>query len=637
MNTSRLLSGLCIIICLLLPSVVALIPANTTQAQPADSAWPMFRQNPSHTGRSPYGGPEVPKPKWSFTAGQILSSPAIGADGTVYVGSSDGKLYAVNRDGSKKWDFPTGWLFSSPAIGADGTVYVGSSDNKLYAVNPDGSRKWDFPTGDRIYSSPAIGADGTIYVGSWDNNLYAVNPDGSKRWDFTTGDDIISSPAIGSDGTIYVGSWDSKLYAINPNGSLRWSFTAGIDGWSSPAIGADGTIYFGSYDFRLYAVNPDGSKRWDFPTGNAIISSPAIGADGTIYIGSFDNKLYAINPNGSLRWSFTTGSEVWSSPAIGADGTIYVGSWDNKLYAINPDGSKKWDFTTGYRIYSSPAIGADGTIYVGSYDNKLYAITEEFDLQISSGTGGSVSAPGQGTFTYDRGTGVNLVAEAEEGYRFVNWTGDIATIADVDAASTTITMNGDYSITANFMAQYDLTISSSAGGSVSTPGIGAFTYDGGMRVDLVAEAEEGYRFVNWTGDIATIANVSAASTTITMDADYSITANFIAQYDLTISSSAGGSASTPGIGSFTYDGGAVVTLVAEAEKGYRFVNWTGDVGAVANVNAAQTVITMNDEYSITANFERRINWVLIGGVAGALVIAGLVVFFVRRNKSARNR
>ena len=76
--------------------------------------------------------------------------------------------------------------------------------------------------------------------------------------------------------------------------------------------------------------------------------------------------------------------------------------------------------------------------------------TTEYNLIISSTEGGSATSPGEGTFTYDEGEAVNLVAEADEGYRFVNWTGDVATIADVNDATTTITMNGDYTITANF-------------------------------------------------------------------------------------------------------------------------------------------------------------------------------------------
>jgi branched-chain amino acid transport system substrate-binding protein len=90
----------------------------------------------------------------------------------------------------------------------------------------------------------------------------------------------------------------------------------------------------------------------------------------------------------------------------------------------------------------------------------------------------------------------------------------------------------------------------------------------------------------------------------------------LAQYDLTISSTEGGLVTTPGegTGSFTYDEGEVVDLVATPDEYYRFVNWTGDVGTVADVNAARTTITMNGSYEITANFEetRPITFAIVG-------------------------
>jgi len=178
--------------------------------------------------------------------------------------------------------------------------------------------------------------------------------------------------------------------------------------------------------------------------------------------------------------------------------------------------------------------------------------TTEYVLTISSTEGGSVTTPGEGTYPYceEQGERVNLVATPDAGYRFVNWTGDVGTIANVNAARTTITVNGDYFITANFeeipdhdgeipdhdgeipdhdeeIPEYDLTISSTSGGSVTTPGEGTFTYDEGTVVDLVAEADAHYQFVNWTGDVGTIADVNAAITTITMNGDYAITANFL--------------------------------------------------------------------------------------------------------------
>ena len=123
--------------------------------------------------------------------------------------------------GNPIWEFETGLgilafgVTSSPAIGSDGTVYVGAWDKKLYAINgKSGVKLWEFETGNTVHSSPAIRSDGTVYVGSFDKNLYAINgKTGVKLWEFETGNSVISSPAIGSDGTVYVGSND-KLYAI---------------------------------------------------------------------------------------------------------------------------------------------------------------------------------------------------------------------------------------------------------------------------------------------------------------------------------------------------------------------------------------------------------------------------------------
>ncbi|MCP4708887.1 MAG: hypothetical protein GY869_09705 [Planctomycetes bacterium] len=74
------------------------------------------------------------------------------------------------------------------------------------------------------------------------------------------------------------------------------------------------------------------------------------------------------------------------------------------------------------------------------------------NLTISSSAGGSVTRPGEGVFIRFFGTPVHLAAEAKRGYRFVNWTGDVAGLANVDAAVTTIIVHGDHSIIANFVA-----------------------------------------------------------------------------------------------------------------------------------------------------------------------------------------
>lgn len=119
-----------------------------------DSPWPMFRGGPRHTGRSPYQGVQEDNVKWSYNTGGMIT-------------------------------------FSSPAIGSNGIIYVGSKDNKLYALNPDGSLKWSYKINvseasvaiDRVRSSPAIGSDGTVYIGSYSGKLYAF---GSKKYTLMT-------------------------------------------------------------------------------------------------------------------------------------------------------------------------------------------------------------------------------------------------------------------------------------------------------------------------------------------------------------------------------------------------------------------------------------------------------------------
>ena len=81
--------------------------------------------------------------------------------------------------GIKLWEFETGdKVTSSPAIGSDGTVYVGSWDKKLCAINgKTGVKLWEFTTGDFVTSSTAIGPDGTVYIGSHDKKVYAIKTD----------------------------------------------------------------------------------------------------------------------------------------------------------------------------------------------------------------------------------------------------------------------------------------------------------------------------------------------------------------------------------------------------------------------------------------------------------------------------
>lgn len=324
------------------------------------------------------------------TAGGITGAPAVGGDGTVYVGSTDKSLYAFSPDGSQKWAYATGGLIDtcSPAIADDGTVYVGSADGALYALNPDGTLKWKHAFGSSTNPvgagcSPAIAADGTIYLRVSDGYLHALNPaDGSERWKqniHSTAAGFYGTPVIGADGTIYQGSdeTDHTVYAFNPDGSLKWTapLAANEGVYGTPAIDAAGNLYVVTLTGAVYSFTAAGAQRWTFTAGGDISSSVALSADGTtMYFAGYDAKLYALNTaTGTQRWAYPLGDQVRaSSPAIDANGVIYVGSYDGNLYAVNADGTLNRTYDTADVIRSAPAI-AGTALYVGSNDQKLYA------------------------------------------------------------------------------------------------------------------------------------------------------------------------------------------------------------------------------------------------------------------------
>ncbi|MEO0081855.1 MAG: PQQ-binding-like beta-propeller repeat protein [candidate division WOR-3 bacterium] len=347
---------------------------------------------------------------WRCVVGSSATgSPAVGADGTVYVGSG-GKLTAVNPDGTRRWEYQTGGSggFGSVALAADGTIYasywVDGLGDQLYAFYPDGSPKWMFPVpSGHGPGCITVGPDSTVYVVAGGNSeFYALRPNGTLKWVFDIGYEVGGDavPPIGDDGAAYCGGWWSySLSAVSPYGSEIWSFH--IDGGveRGPAIGSDGTIYVGSVANPIggsqpsyfYAIRPNGSQRWRFLADGHIRVTPAIGTDGTIYFGTQAGTFYALNPNGTIRWSYSAGVRFWASPpVITFGGVICVGSNEGRLLAFNPDGTLRWTYTAGGTI-GPLAIGTDGTIYFGSADGYLYAI-------VGPGTG---SADGWPMFQHD--------------------------------------------------------------------------------------------------------------------------------------------------------------------------------------------------------------------------------------------
>ena len=349
--------------------------------------------------------------KWKFTTkAWEVSSPAVDS-GVVYFLSYDGNFYALDAaSGLVKWKFktegekhysgthlhylqpasekmPDPWDFylSSPGV-SNGTVYFGSSDGNVYALDIySGALKWKFKTGDVVHSSPAI-ADGTLYIGSWDTYLYALDAaSGTEKWRFKTGDDpdahnhvgIQASPAV-ADGLVYFGSRDSYAYAVDAaTGKQVWKFSTDGSWVNNSMVVHDGKTYFGtSIPGIMHAVDAKSGKIiFDLPTGTPVFASMALAGD-TLYLGNFGGKLTAIDLKAQKpAWVFETdGAKQNAASMTNADGSIKfetVFSSPNLYYEEMVLAVHKL-FTMG-TILSSPVVVGD-TVYFGSTDGNLYAV-----------------------------------------------------------------------------------------------------------------------------------------------------------------------------------------------------------------------------------------------------------------------
>ena len=448
-------------------------------AQLANGPWSMYRHDLCHTGQSPSRGPVFGSAGPQDDAAHSLdvkvwkgfdklrTSPSLSKDGkTIYFGmgwsfcSVDAETMATNHCiplGADASD-------SSPAVAADGTIYIGDRDNSMNAYTSNLTLKWRYNqdiqgNDDRghegdIWQHPVIAPAGrpeagTIYfthdqINQQPGIFTALIDNGTRptvKWKYKIGNFVKqSSPAIDENGIIYFGDLNGYVYAFKDKGAcpadnvfcnnpdplnpptrgpvLLWKKQVGtIPGiTASPVISADSnTLYIGTLagvsvsngvprnltalDISIPCSGPPcplPPVRWTAPnTPNGLIGkvdqTPALARDGTLYVPTFNmgqGRLYAIKPDGSTKWVFPKStdnppyvsvSETSGHPIVGGDGTVYVGLGKN-IYALNQgNGDKLWTYPTTNYIQSSPLIGPVDTggkahLYVPSRDHNLYDI-----------------------------------------------------------------------------------------------------------------------------------------------------------------------------------------------------------------------------------------------------------------------
>lgn len=327
---------------------------------------------------------------WSAGTGASLeginSSPAV-VNGTVYVGSDDGKVWAFqSSDGDAKWSFATGGpVRSSPAV-AGGVVYVGSSSGDVYALDADdGTEVWSTTTGPTGVTAPPLVVRGRVFVGTRDGEFVALDADtGDLLWSHRIWD--VWQSAAFAKGVVYVGSDHSRVYAYEASTGKRKWWTP-MDGRvrSAPAV-VGSKVFVGTDSAKVYALDRrSGEKIWvrrAVPaSANAIVrSSPAVGRSNVYVVTGettpMDGHVVAIRKvSGRVAWRMHLADYATASPAL-ANGVLYLASWDTRVYAFDSStGEELW--TSGWgtfdkSIQASPVVW-NGRLYVGVRDGTMYA------------------------------------------------------------------------------------------------------------------------------------------------------------------------------------------------------------------------------------------------------------------------
>jgi outer membrane protein assembly factor BamB len=311
---------------------------------------------------------------WTAETGDVIrSSPAI-ADGVVYAGSWDGKLYALDEaTGAVKWVAATpGIRNSSPAI-ADGRVFVASYYGSLYAFHiANGKPAWTAELGRYEGSSPTVAND-AVYVTSGGKLRAFDARSGALKWRVRTGS--TQSPAV-ANGVVYAtGKYGLRAFDA-ATGAAIWRREAPVI--SAPAY-SNGALYavylMPTNEYGVYAADAaTGKELWHSPFGGFSQSGVAV-ANGLVYAGSFDGNLYTFDAKtGASKWSFNAGTEIDDTPAV-ANGVVYVASTQDgvlyALYALN--GNALWSAPATNTFMFSPPTVVNGRVFVGSDDHKLYS------------------------------------------------------------------------------------------------------------------------------------------------------------------------------------------------------------------------------------------------------------------------
>jgi outer membrane protein assembly factor BamB len=328
---------------------------------------------------------------WVYPMGSVLTEPAIGIDdGTVYVVSSDGNLYALEAaSGLLKWKyFFGGNSWSSPALLPDGKIVFGTHSGSLHCVDFDGQLIWTYRGGSSpIYSAPTLSRDNSIvYYSGLDSFIHLVNASNGNpvaKFAVPYSGQMKTSVSISSlDDSLLFGSYQAPnpgnyIYSFHPNGTLNYvkghSFDCDIE--NSVSFSTSGGSYFYGCGSSFYCRDlTSGEIRWTISLPASISQGgTAVHPSGIIFFATWSSNafLYALDEaTGEILWSFPTDDYFGSrsAPSIRGDVVFFAVRSPGIVFGLDVfTGVVLYEGMCGTSIeWASAALSSDGTIYIGS-------------------------------------------------------------------------------------------------------------------------------------------------------------------------------------------------------------------------------------------------------------------------------
>lgn len=314
--------------------------------------------------------------KWKRLLGTpVLSSVAAG-DSLVYVGSTDGHLYALrSSDATVAWKHRfDAEVCAGPAL-ADSLVIAGGYDGHVYGLNRHtGKVVWEFVAQGGVTTDMIVDG-GAVFFGSADYKVYALGAHtGKLLWQCKTRGQVSSTPAV-DEQAVYFGSQDDVLRAVSrDDGTLVWKFETKGAINTAPLV-AGGRVYFGSDDRHFYALSAtDGQPAWKYRVGGKFQADPVV-LGGAVHVGATNGFVCALDAaSGEVRWKHNCEAEVTGSALAESDSTFFIGTQDGVLHRFNTrTGKPTWSFETHGSVTVRPTRSGQ-TLWVGSDDGFLYAL-----------------------------------------------------------------------------------------------------------------------------------------------------------------------------------------------------------------------------------------------------------------------